>query len=454
MKKHRRLRILLALAVFSLMVPAFVFGQAPQSPVGWLTATQFPGSDIGAQVNAAIAALPLQNGNHSGTVFIPAASSAYLWNTTIKLPSGVSLIGASQGGSALQWTPRAGAAIICGSPDHYSQGLIQDLVLAGSFGTSIGIYFGGVPSGMVSPPITYAHGNPVPAGNPQGMDTPSAYHYFWASIVRVRIATFGVGVEFGNHAAFFNFTDTVIIRNGTGVYYPSGTTDSGESMSFIHTTINNNSVQGIDLVAYGDFFFTDCSLDYNGPAMNGPAGTITGAAQASFYGSHFEQSSGSFFALNAPTDTRARLFISGGSMLVTASTGTTPYFINVPSGNIGTLDVADLWVYNTRGQSVTSFVNWASAGGQLSLTNLQVPVPFAARHLIAGTPPANTTPLVQSTRLTGGATTFTYPLAYSSIPACVCAGEGGNCNVASVSTTACVLNESVSTNDVIVSGAP
>ena len=62
--------------------------------------------------------------------------------------------------------------------------------------------------------------------------------------------------------------------------------------------------------------------------------------------------------------------------------------------------------------------------------------------------------LIQSTRLTGSATTFTYPTAYSGTPTCVCSGEGGSCNIASVSTTACVLNITVSTNDVVVTGAP
>lgn len=66
----------------------------------------------------------------------------------------------------------------------------------------------------------------------------------------------------------------------------------------------------------------------------------------------------------------------------------------------------------------------------------------------------NTNTLVQSTRLTASATTFTYPVAYSSTPTCVCAGEGGSCNVSSVSVSACTLNITVATNDVIVSGNP
>jgi len=62
--------------------------------------------------------------------------------------------------------------------------------------------------------------------------------------------------------------------------------------------------------------------------------------------------------------------------------------------------------------------------------------------------------LIQATRLTGSAATFTYPTPYSATPACVCQGEGGSCNIATVSTTACVINTTVSTNDVIVTGNP
>lgn len=64
--------------------------------------------------------------------------------------------------------------------------------------------------------------------------------------------------------------------------------------------------------------------------------------------------------------------------------------------------------------------------------------------------------LTQSARLTGcGATcTFTYTVPYSATPNCVCAGEGGSCNVSTVSTTQCVLNTTVVNNQVIVVGIP
>lgn len=63
--------------------------------------------------------------------------------------------------------------------------------------------------------------------------------------------------------------------------------------------------------------------------------------------------------------------------------------------------------------------------------------------------------LIQATTLTGSAATFTYPITYSTTPSCFCTGEGGSCNVATVSNTACTLSTlTVPTNAVMVIGPP
>jgi hypothetical protein len=51
--------------------------------------------------------------------------------------------------------------------------------------------------------------------------------------------------------------------------------------------------------------------------------------------------------------------------------------------------------------------------------------------------------------------TFTYPLPFSTLNACVCSGEGGSCNINSKSTTACTINTSGATPyDFVVTGIP
>ena len=78
--------------------PWLFFGSA-KSMNGVLNATLFPGSDIGAQVNAAIAAL----GSSGGEIYIPAGT--YTQTSTIYLPSHVRLRGASATGTILNFTP-------------------------------------------------------------------------------------------------------------------------------------------------------------------------------------------------------------------------------------------------------------------------------------------------------------------------------------------------------------
>lgn len=64
--------------------------------------------------------------------------------------------------------------------------------------------------------------------------------------------------------------------------------------------------------------------------------------------------------------------------------------------------------------------------------------------------------LIESTTLTGGATLFAYPTAYSTTPACFCSGNNGSCNIApgSPTTTATTVNTTVTTTYVMCVGAP
>ena len=72
------------------------------------------------------------------------------------------------------------------------------------------------------------------------------------------------------------------------------------------------------------------------------------------------------------------------------------------------------------------------------------------------TSPGATAPLMQATLLTGSATTFTYPIPYSTAPNCFCTGVNGSCNVSTggVSTTACIVNTTVANTYVMVVGLP
>jgi hypothetical protein len=91
-------------------------------------ADQFAGADIGAQVNAAMAAL----GATGGTVYIPAG--AYNFSTTIDIVTNVQLVGAGSCATMLYYTGTTTALIlhIAGPPyDPYMNGLLRGFTITG-----------------------------------------------------------------------------------------------------------------------------------------------------------------------------------------------------------------------------------------------------------------------------------------------------------------------------------
>jgi hypothetical protein len=205
---------------------------------GELNATLFgTGSDLGARIKAAIHALP----NGCGTIVIPAGT--YSQSTPVVKPACVNIRGQGAGSTIINWTPRSGAAFVLADPAFsYPQGAISDLRLVGPGNSSstIGIFIGGDPSGVLSPSGSY--------GEHQNFD-------------RVAIWSFGTGVSWGNNAWDNSFHESVITNNGTGVFYSGTLFQSGESISFFSTSIQNNTVQGINLIGYSDFYFYGSRCD-------------------------------------------------------------------------------------------------------------------------------------------------------------------------------------------------
>jgi len=141
-----------------------VINESVQYSNGILNAALFPGADIGAQVNAAIAALPTTytaggspNGGSGGAIFIP--QGTYAQTTTIYLPPWVRLFGSSAAGTILNFTPSATAVwqvVVAGlnDPLFYNfgyMGAIEDVTFNGGGvpaqgGANIhsgGVYLGG-----------------------------------------------------------------------------------------------------------------------------------------------------------------------------------------------------------------------------------------------------------------------------------------------------------------------
>jgi hypothetical protein len=244
--------------------------------------------------------------------------------------------------TVITWTPTSGAAFVIADPaESYAQSAISDLRLVGpgAASTAVAVYIGGDPAGAISPVGSF--------GDHQNFN-------------RLSIWSFGTAVQWGNNSWDNSFHESVITNNGTGVFYPGTVTGSGESISFFSTSIQNNLVQGINLVGYSDFYFYGSRCDYNTTC-----GTVTGAATAHFFGTHFEQGSGTVLTLGATADPRLNVFIDGGQMLLAGPTGTDPQMINVVSGSAGSLRMTGTMVLSTH--AVTSFVKWATSSTSSTL---------------------------------------------------------------------------------------
>jgi hypothetical protein len=257
-----------------------------KSANGELNATMYPGTDIGEQVNAAIADLP----RTGGTVFIPASATPYVFTHTIFLPRVDKLRGLSAYGTVLKYTATSGWAVVMADgtgPSIYPAGALEDLSLVGPAGenTAGGIYIGGS-DGV--------------AGSPSLASDPSRYYGDHVNINRVRVFnSFNTGVQFGNNTWSVTIFESVISNNGTGVYFPAGLKDAGENISLVNTSVQNSAGVARKVGAGNlDLDVINSSFDYNGSwAIQNLGSTITLTNSHVEQPDHWLQNAGSAFLI-------------------------------------------------------------------------------------------------------------------------------------------------------------
>jgi hypothetical protein len=233
------------------------------------------GSDIGAWANSAIALV------RCGEVFIPAGT--YTQTTSIVKPRCVKLHGASARSTILRWIPRRGAAIIMGdgvTENFAAQGAVEDLTLVGPGASTktCGIYLGGSDGTGCAPSTAI---------------DPSAYQDDHDNINRVTIyksspaGAFGVGIQWGYNAWSNTIFESDIAFNGTGIYVPHTLTATGENLSILNSTIQNNLGIGLKVGTGNNINFTlvNTSLDYNGSwaVQNGTSSTQNAVSLVNCY---------------------------------------------------------------------------------------------------------------------------------------------------------------------------
>ena len=228
-------------------------------------------------IKAAIAALPATG----GTLFFPSSASPYNFSSQLTLHKNVIVqCGGAPNSTILNYTGTTGAALVWSdpvlgaNPSDYYMGGWKDCELSGpgKATSTIGIYVGGDPSGVITPSVNYGD-----------------FLTFWGG----KVQGFGTGYQIGNNVWENRFYSTIFSADGTGYYIPNNVVQPGENMSMIGGAIQNTDNDVVCNNQNADITFTNVSFD-GGGATIGPAirsGNATGSQQGcgvTLQDDHFE----------------------------------------------------------------------------------------------------------------------------------------------------------------------
>jgi len=272
-------------------------------------ASDFPGVDVGARIDAAYAALPPGGGavivEDGGSFSIPVA-----FNTPGKP---VLLSGLPGDVVTLTWTGTGTAVTFDYDMGHRMGHGMRDLTLTGPGSTTatVGVVFGGV-------------------NGAEGIE----FRDF-------KIQSFGVNVQMGSHTWLANFEHGMVRDGGINVLLPSGLVEAGEQIAFHHVTFADAPpphtssvwVQG----GGQEIVFTDCSFD-QAQLRIGNGGLS--AAQVVVQGTHFEnpnwamQGSVPYDYIEVDNHPGNLVRITDSYLLQDASTGGPGHFLMLNGGRV------------------------------------------------------------------------------------------------------------------------
>jgi hypothetical protein len=221
-------------------------------------ASDFPGADIGAQINAAYADLPPAG----GTILLKAGGSFSVPIVFGTKDKPVLLQGIPGDVVSLTYTATSGTAIIFDNGNGHRVGHgLRDVTLTGPGNSTdtTGVVFGG-------------------NNGAEGL----AFRDF-------KIQSFGTNLRMGSHTWMTYFEHGVIRDGGINVLLPSGLVESGEQIVFNHVTFADAPPPHRDSVwvqgGGQEVVFSDCSFDQ--AQLHVGNGTVS-AAQVVVKGGHFE----------------------------------------------------------------------------------------------------------------------------------------------------------------------
>lgn len=304
-----------------------------------LYADTFAGTDIGAQVNAAYAALP----STGGIIMLPAG--VFSFATAISFATNgkrASLRGAPGGATELQYTG-TGAAITVNN--SIPGGSFQHV----SFEACYGFTLTGNNTSLVSPQVGISIG-----GSNGG-----------AGVVvnQVNIQTFGQGYLTGSNTYHTMYMNSVARNCGSNIVVTSAT-NAGEEIQFFNVFCvdgaSNTATNAFDIQGASSVIITGGSIDDAQLRIRASVLSVT------LNGVHIEnpaQSSyGAYTYIVADSSTNGALNINGGMFMNDATTNSPTQFIQtgVPTIMTGAA------FYNNSGSTVTNAVTLSSANGTLT----------------------------------------------------------------------------------------
>lgn len=298
---------------------------------GRVSATAYPGSDMGQRIDRAIADIGC------GTVMVP--EGVYSISTTIVKPRCIWLRGAGAPATTLAWRPRVGAAVVVGDDGGsglYPAGGIADLAIRGPGGAygagseGIGVALGGDPAGRVDPPGFFAD---------------------FQRFEDLRVSNFGLGVRWGSNAWLDEFRGVQIMANGVGISEAVGAVNSAEQNRFEGGALFNNRVALQRITV--DTLFDGTSFDYN---LNPGGGTIIDSSLRC-RDCHFEQERAPVIDNSGAPE---HVWLSGGMFSITGLGGRSE-FVVAAKGQGSVLDIEGMEVYASY--PIREFVRWAGGPG-------------------------------------------------------------------------------------------
>jgi hypothetical protein len=309
-----------------------------------LYADQFPGSDIGAKINAAYASV-VPAGATTGGVRIKVPAGTYPFSTPI-------VFNAGNGGTNGTW-----GVVLEGDANgtilNFTGGTLAAPITAISM-----TYSGQVGSGIRDLTLTYGGTGTAATGLALSTATSAAISGYF---LNMQVYGFAVGINTETVNTFINtFINCKISHNTTaGILV----TVINENLNFLGGSIDNNGTGVLFNTsgASGDFYFRNVSFDDNTAAAFNVGGI---SVNLQCDGCHFENvagGTGRYFVVSG----FANLILSGGVMYTDAASGTLAEFIQF-GGNM--LHVSGMVLYS-NGQTVTQAVNMTAGGAYISFVD-------------------------------------------------------------------------------------